>query len=205
VVLLLVRHAETQANRSGQYLGHADLELTPHGLMQVAHLATVLPRPDVVVSSPLRRARQTAEALASSIEVDERWIELDYGPLDLHPIGEIGEGVAARWRRDPEFAPPGVETLSALSARVHAACDDLAPRAERSVVIVVTHVGPIKAALAWALGVPATVADRLFVEDASVSRIDIDGDRRRMRWFNRFGHEPGERIEEPGGRLPPGG
>ena len=66
-----------------------------------------------------------------------------------------------------------------------------------------THVGPVKAALAWALGVPLTVADRLFVEDAGVSRIDVVDGRPVVRWFNRLGAEPGERGEEPLGRLAP--
>src|SRR5690242_12814952 len=142
VVLLLVRHGETDANRRHCYLGRADLELTDRGRAQARALAAVLPRPDVVVSSPLRRTRETAEALVGSVEIDERWIELDYGPLDLQPVGQVPAELHERWRRDPEFAPPGVEALSALWSRVHAACDDLVARAEASVVIVVTHVGP---------------------------------------------------------------
>jgi broad specificity phosphatase PhoE len=204
-VLLLVRHGETEANRRGQYLGRADIELTARGIAQAKALADRLPRPDLVLSSPLRRARQTAEALSASIELDERWIELDYGPLDQKPVGQIPAGLADRWHRDAHFAPPGVETLATLSARVHAACDDLAVRAHDSVVVVVTHVGPIKAALAWALGVPPAVAGRLFVEDAGVSRIDLDGGRRVVRWFNRYGEQPGDGLEEPGGGLPPSG
>ena len=151
------------------------------------------------------RARQTAELLGGGIEIDERWIELDYGPLDLTPVGSVAPELAERWRHDPEFAPPGVETLSALWRRVHEACDDLESRAETSVVVVVTHVGPIKAALGWALGMPATVAERLFVEDAGVSRIDVGHGRRSVRWFNRFGHQPGEGVEESSGGVAPGG
>jgi len=203
--LLLVRHGETEANRCGLYLGHRDSELTSRGLAQIAALADVLPRPDVVVSSPLARARLTAEALSAPIEIDPRWIELDYGPLDHQPVGQLPADVADRWRRDADFAPPGVETLSALSARVHQACDDLVARARTSVVIVITHVGPIKAALTWALDVPVTVAGRLFVEDAGISRIDVDGDGRRVRWFNRFGQQTGQGIEESGGGLMPRG
>ena len=204
-MLILVRHGETEANRLGRYLGRADLELTPRGRAQAKGLAELLPPADVVVSSPLRRARQTAALLAETVEIDERWIELDYGPFDQLPIGQVSPGIGERWRGDPDFAPPGVETLSALWWRVHEACDDLVARAEESVVIVVTHVGPIKAALGWALGAPATLAERLFVEDAGVSRIDVERGRRTVRWFNRFGHEPGERSEESSSRLTPGG
>src|SRR5262245_7056908 len=157
-VLLLVRHGETEANRQGRYLGRADVELTPRGRAQAVSLGQTLPKPDVVISSPLRRARQTAEAFASSFEVDESWIELDYGPFDLQQVGSAPAELFERWRRDPDFAPTGVETLSELSSRVRRACDDLAPLAESSVVVVVTHVSPIKAAIGWALDVPASVA-----------------------------------------------
>lgn len=190
-MLLLVRHGETEANRQGRYLGRADLELTARGRAQAERLAHDLPRPDLVISSPLRRARETAAALTASFDVDERWIELDYGPFDQQPVGAGPPDLLERWRRDPTFAPPGVETFAALSARVSEACDQLAAAAESSVVIVVTHVGPIKAALCWALGLPPAGAERLFVEDAAVSRLDIVGGERVVRWFNRFGYQPG--------------
>ena len=195
-MLLLVRHGETEANRQGRYLGRADVELNARGRAQAATLAEVLPRPDVVISSPLRRARQTAEALATSFRVDERWIERDYGAFDQQPIGDQTAAMLERWSDDAAGAPPGVETLSALSARVREACDGLSELAASSVVIVVTHVSPIKAAVAWSMGDPGSLAEHLFVEDAGVSRIDIVGGRRVLRWFNRTGHQPGEHREE---------
>jgi broad specificity phosphatase PhoE len=202
-VLLLVRHGETAPNRHGQYLGRADVALTARGVAQARALAHALPSPDVVVTSPLRRARMTAEVFDAPTTVDERWIELDYGRLDQQPVGSLPRDVAERWRREPTFAPPGVETFAELAERVHPACASLVDAAIDSVVVVVTHVGPVKASLAWALGVPLTVADRLFVEDAGVSRVDVIDGRPVVRWFNRLGAEPGESTEEPPGRLAP--
>jgi broad specificity phosphatase PhoE len=204
-MLLLVRHGETDANRDGRYLGWADLALNDRGRAQAARLAALLPRPDVVISSPLRRARETADAFAASFTLDERWIELDYGPFDQQPIGDAPAGMVERWRDDPDFAPPGVETLSSLSGRVREACDELVPAAGSSVVIVVTHVSPVKAAVAWALSDSRSLAGRLFVEDAGVTRIDIADGSPVLRWFNRFGHEPGEHGEEAIGGLSPRG
>ena len=57
--------------------------------------------------------------------------------------------------------------------------------AAAAVVVVVTHVSPIKAAMAWALDVPETIAWRMYVEDASVSRIDFEPAGPVVRWFNR--------------------
>jgi broad specificity phosphatase PhoE len=184
-VLLLVRHGETTANRRGHLLGRADPELSPRGQEQARALAGWLPNADLVVTSPLRRARQTAELLSPDVVVDERWVELDYGPYDDGPPSALPDEVWSRWRNDPAFTPPGVEPLADLGARVAVACDELSVLAASAVIVVVTHVSPVKAALAWALGVPNAIAWRLFVEDAGVSRIDVGDHGPVVRWFNR--------------------
>jgi broad specificity phosphatase PhoE len=169
----------------GRLLGRADPSLTPRGEERARSLAAGLPRPDRVVSSPLRRAVDTARAFGVDVEVDERWIELDYGEFDGRVPADVPAETWSRWRQDPTFAPPGGESLADLDTRVRAACEDLAPAAAADVVVVVSHVSPIKAALAWALGVPVSIAWRMFVEDASVSRIDIGVAGPSVRWFNR--------------------
>jgi broad specificity phosphatase PhoE len=170
-VLILVRHGQTAANAEGLLLGRADPPLTDLGRRQSEALALALGSPDRVVSSPLQRARATAAAFGLPVEVDERWIELDYGSLEgLAPSDVAGE-VWDCWRGDSHFAPPGGESLAALSGRVRRACEDLAEEASTTDVVVVTHVSPIKAAVAWALGTGDEVAWRLYVYDASVCRI----------------------------------
>ena len=110
-MLLLVRHGETAPNVEGLLLGRADPPLTERGEAQARALAAVLPRPDIVVCSPLGRAVATAAAFSSHVEVDERWIELDYGGLDgVHPAGSLTtSGTVAR---DPTFAPPAASRWS---------------------------------------------------------------------------------------------
>jgi broad specificity phosphatase PhoE len=186
-VLLLVRHGETDANRRGLLLGRADPPLTTQGEEQAAGLASWVPRPDVLITSPLARARQTADAFGVDARVDDRWIELDYGAFDGLSPGAVAGDVWERWRTDEGFVPPAGESLTALGGRVAEACTELSDLARTAVVVVVTHVSPIKAALAWALDVPVLVAWRLFVEDASVSRVDIEAHGPVVRWFNRAG------------------
>jgi broad specificity phosphatase PhoE len=185
-VLLLVRHGETAANVDGLLLGRADPPLTERGRSQALALATALPRPGHVISSPLLRARDTAAAFGRPVEVDERWVELDYGELDGRPAAELGAAEWARWWTDPASGPAGAESLSALGGRVREACAELVERATEDVVIVVTHVSPIKVAVAWALAVPDGIAWRMYVEDAGVSRIDVGADGPVLRWFNRL-------------------
>jgi broad specificity phosphatase PhoE len=184
-VLLIVRHGQTAENVRGVLLGRADPPLTDAGRGQGRALAIALPVPTRVVSSPLQRARHTAESFGLPVEIDERWIELDYGDFDGQAPSELSRAMWERWRGDAAYAPPGGESLVQVGARVRSACDELAAVAAQSTVVVVTHVSPIKAAIAWALGVPDEVAWRMYVEDASVSRIDIEPAGPIVRWFNR--------------------
>jgi broad specificity phosphatase PhoE len=170
-VLFLVRHGQTAANAAGLLLGRADPPLTELGWRQAGAVASALPAPSRLVSSPLRRARETAAAFGRPVEVDERWIEMDYGDVDGLPVYSVTTEVWARWRADPTFAHPGGESLAAVGERVRSACADLAGSAEDADVVVVSHVSPIKAAIAWVLGVPDAVAWRMYVADAAVARV----------------------------------
>jgi broad specificity phosphatase PhoE len=185
VVLLLVRHGETPPNRAGLLLGRADVALSEFGREQAQQIARSLPMPDRVISSPLRRARETAEAFGRAVEIDERWIELDYGDLDGRTPASIPAATWATWRADASFEPTGGESLEMLAKRVSAACADLVEAAIDSTVVVVTHVSPVKAALAWVLGVPIGISWRMYVEDAGVARVDVGPEGPVMRWFNR--------------------
>jgi broad specificity phosphatase PhoE len=198
-MLILARHGRTEANARGVLLGRADPGLDDEGARQAACLGTGLAGLDVarVVSSPLGRCRASAEVIAESlhgsgvkldVEVDERWIELDYGVLDGVPLAEVPAESWARWRGDVSWAPDGGESLAALGERVRAACDDLVADATDADVVVVSHVSPIKAAVAWALGVGDEVAWRMWVAPASITRIGVAAGRPSLRSFNELGH-----------------
>ena len=131
--------------------------------------------PARVVASPLQRARETADAFGRAYEVDERWIELDYGELDGIPLADISPEVWARWRADPTFVPAGGESLAALGTRVRGVCEELLDEIRERDVVVVSHVSPIKAAIAWALSAGDEVAWKMFVEVASIARVGVDG------------------------------
>jgi broad specificity phosphatase PhoE len=173
-MLWLARHGQTAENARGLLLGRADPPLSEVGRRQAVALARVVPPEGRVVSSPLRRARETAEALGRPVEIDERWIELDYGTLDGCRPADVDEAVWERWRSDPSYVPAGGESLTALGERVREACRQLTTDARDHDVVVVSHVSPIKAAIAWALQVGDAVAWRMFVRDGSIARIRID-------------------------------
>ena len=141
------------------------------------------------------------------MEIDERWTELDYGEFDGRaPRRRSRERRVERWRGDESFAPPGGESLNALGRRVHGRVRRAGarrPPSRRSSSS--PHVSPIKAALAWALGVPMGISWRMYVEDAGVSRIDIGPDGPSCDGSIAGSTESTERVEERVGGVVPRG
>jgi broad specificity phosphatase PhoE len=170
-VLVLVRHGRTEANAARKLQGRLDLPLDDVGIAQVAGVADWLGRPDRVISSPLLRARQTADAFNMPYEIDDRWIELDYGSLDGVPVAEVGDEVWSQWRADSRYRAGGGESLEDLRERVVPATEELLAASVDQLIVVTTHVSPIKAAMTWALGVDVTVGWRCHLDQASVCRI----------------------------------
>jgi probable phosphoglycerate mutase len=191
-VLILVRHGESVANAQGLLLGRTDAELTELGRAQAAAVPVLLTRPVVEVrSSPLARARDTADLLGLGVPVtvDDRWVEVDYGEFECQPLGGIPAEVWQRWQRDRGFRPAGGESLTEVDERVEAACAELfaadgaGARRTDGDVVVVSHVTPIKAAVAWALGT-TDLYWRLFLRTASVTRIGWNRDAPILHGFN---------------------
>lgn len=189
-MLILVRHGQTVNNAEGRLLGRADPPLTELGRRQAATLAAAVGHVDRVVSSPLARARETAAVFGGSVEIDERWVEIDYGDYDGRPLADVPAELWQRWRTDIAFTPPNGESLAAVGERVRAACDELMAEARDRHVVVVSHVSPIKAAVAWALGVGDEVAWRLFLDVASVSRVGVGPQGPVLRTYNDTTHLP---------------
>ncbi len=192
MTLIVVRHGRTEANASGLLLGRRlDPGLDPLGRRQAEALATVLGGADRVVCSPLRRTRETAAALGLPLTIDERWIEIDYGTLDGTPLLEVPAAMWSEWRADIDFVPGGGESLAALGARVRAAADELVEEARTADIVVVTHVAPIKAAAAWALGVGDDVVWRMWCAPASITEIGTKGTMPSLHSYNVTAHLDG--------------
>ncbi len=176
-MLHVVRHGRTADNAAGRLLGRADPDLDDVGRRQAAAVAASFDGVDRLISSPLARCRQTAEAIGArfglEVEVDDRWIELDYGEFDRMGLSSVPPETWAAWQADPGFRPPGGETLLELADRVGGALHELAPTAVDHDVVVVCHVSPIKAAVAWALGVDIGISWRSHVAQASMHRIAV--------------------------------
>jgi broad specificity phosphatase PhoE len=190
-VIFLVRHGETAANRARLALGRADPPLTDRGREQAAALAMRFAGSGVtrVLSSPLARARATADAIAAAlgvtVEEDVRLVELDYGEWDERSFAEFPPDDLVRWRTDASFAPPGGESLLAVGARVASICEELVAG---DPVVTVSHVSPIKAAVLWAMDADPLLAWRMHLDVASISRVDAAGGRPSLLGFNDVSH-----------------
>lgn len=190
-MLVLVRHGQSRANAAGLLVGRSDSPLTDLGRRQAVALGEVLASGKRgakgwrILTSPLQRAAETAlliatacgEATIAELAIDSRFVELDYGDLDETAPSQLPEGTWEQWCVDTSWRPPGGETLLEVSKRVGAACEELSMEAAASDVVIVSHVSPIKAAVAWALGAGPEVSWRLNLGVASITRIATGGAR----------------------------
>ena len=89
---------------------------------------------------------------------------------------------------DAAFVPAGGESLATLAERVMSACESLCEAAAETDVVVVSHVSPIKTAVAWALGLGAEIGWRSHLDQASITRISFGSRGPLLRSFNETGH-----------------
>jgi probable phosphoglycerate mutase len=206
-VLVLLRHGEAVGNAEGRLLGRIDSPLTERGRKQAARQAALLDPGSTVtrlITSPLARARSTAEALGLDvpIETDDRWTEVDYGTFDGELLSGVPSAVWRSWRADPGYRPPGGETLVELGVRVRSACEELfgadgrGARSADSDVIVVSHVSPIKAAVCWSLGAADATAWRMWLATGSMSVIGWGAGTPVLRGYNIVPAEEADPADE---------
>ncbi len=151
----LVRHGQTASSARMAYSGRSDIPLTDTGREQALQAARRLAGAgvDAVVTSPLIRARDTAQAIADAtgapLTVDERLTEVDYGAFEGLDRAAAREQIGApfeAWRADPFGAPvPGMEPLADALERARAAtADALAAHAHP---VIVGHQGILRIVL----------------------------------------------------------
>src|ERR1041385_8351653 len=134
--------------------------------------AALPPEPvTALLASPLLRTRQTADAIAEAcglpVTLDDRLIEIDWGTWEGRSTGTLGQSDVDKWKADKGTAPEG-ESLESLTQRVETFCTE---HLDGGLVVAVSHVSPIKAAAAWAMGVDGTVAWRMYLGLASITPV----------------------------------
>jgi probable phosphoglycerate mutase len=183
----LLRHGRTEHTPERRYSGRNELPLSRTGRAE-AEAAAVRAKElgiEVVVASPLRRARETAETVAAAlglpVEVDEDLAELDFGDLEGLTLDEaLAEHPLAtrRFMSDVAVAAPGGESVAQVSARVARARARLLSRHAGRTVLVVSHVTPIKLLLAAALEADDAIVHRVFLDAACFCTVAWSSDGR---------------------------
>jgi probable phosphoglycerate mutase len=194
----LLRHGRTEHTPERRYSGRNDLPLSATGRAEAEAAAKRAAEldVDVIVASPLRRTRETAEVVGAvlglPVQYDDDLVELDFGDLEgltaeeakqRHPLA------ARRFAEDITVAAPGGESVADVSDRVARARARILRGHAGKTVLVVSHVTPIKLLLAAGLDVPDDVVHRVFLEAASFCTVAWRSDgRAAVRLVNDTGH-----------------
>ena len=181
---LLLRHGATAHTAEKRFSGSGgeDPWLSPDGEAQARAAAAEVARRghfDAVVSSPLHRARQTANLVAEALGLPVREVEslreCAFGEWEGQTFAEVQEqwpDELSAWLADTSVAPPGGESFDAVAARVRRARDQLLARHPGRRVLVVSHVTPIKLLVREALTAPLSALYRMELSPASLTEID---------------------------------
>jgi alpha-ribazole phosphatase len=197
--VVLVRHGVTALTEAGALSGGDDVgpPLTTTGRRQAAQAAdavfrigkdrwTDVPRPDVVVASPMTRTQETATAVSrrigAPVRTDDRFAECRFGQwqgLTPSQVADGWPGGLARWVREGTYAPPGGESYADLCARVLPALDDVVAAHPTGTSVVVAHAAVIRALVGAMLEAPPTAWGRIRIPPCSLSilRLWPDGER----------------------------
>ena len=188
MLLILVRHGETESNRERLALGREDVPLNERGRRQAAALTASLAGvpATAIYASPLRRAVETArplaEALGLEVHVDEDLIEMAVGDLEGLSPQELSDrhgDFLREWfsTQAGNLRMPGGESLQDVQDRAWAAIERLRERHPEETVVVVTHNFTIHAILCRALGLPLASFRRLRHDLAAKAFLELRDDR----------------------------
>jgi ribonuclease H / adenosylcobalamin/alpha-ribazole phosphatase len=179
---LLLRHGQTALSVDRRFAGRGDVPLTDIGRQQAAAAAARLAARggiDLVVCSPLARARRTAEEVAAAtgaaLQADDDLAETDFGQWEgltfTEVMGRWPDEMTA-WMGSTDVAPPGGESLAGAARRSLAALDRLLSAHAQKTIVVVSHVTPIKTIVCRALLAPPAALFRINLDVASLSEVD---------------------------------
>ncbi|MEJ7692284.1 histidine phosphatase family protein [Daejeonella sp.] len=180
----LLRHGETQYNADGnRYCGRTDINLTEKGLKQAETVHKQLKGLDMdaIYSSPLQRAKITAQVASGSddVQTDERLIEVDFGAWEGKTKEEfIAEDLKIweSWMLDPANSRAGRtgERADDVVKRVDAFYKDMYEKHPSGTIMVVGHNGINRLYMAYKLGMPLKYYRRIVQENSSLTLFSLD-------------------------------
>lgn len=184
--IILCRHGQTEWSKSGQHTSYTDLELIPEGILQAKSLSKMLKgqKFDTVLSSPLKRATQTADICGFSYEIEDALTEWNYGEYEGMTTPDIRKQVPGWDVFDYEC--PGGESSADIEARVGALFERLLKLKGRVLLFSSGHItraiGP-----AW-IGLPIRYGRHFDLSTASMSLLGFHRDDRVIASWNNTSH-----------------
>ena len=179
----LVRHGQTDWNRTRRYLSYSDRPLTPFGSGQAAALARFFNsrKIDVMLHTGLARTEATAKAIISSRAIplgcDEQWREASHGDWEGLTYNEVAQRMPAdaqqRFADPVNNAPHNGESLKQMASRVMAAFNTLGQRFPKQRIVIVAHAGPIQALLCQLMHTPLHEHWRWRIDAGSATGLDV--------------------------------
>lgn len=202
---MLMRHGETDWNREGRVMGRNPIELNARGRAQVEAAARYAQnlRPELIVTSPLVRARQSAEIMSTGLGgvpiIEEVGIsEVQYGRWEGMVYHElIADPYYEEYRQAPVEKPtPGGETIPQVQARGVSAVHRLLAANQDRRVLFVSHGDIIRTILCHFMGLELTFYQRLRIDNASISTVQVSGKFAELKFLNVLA-EPGQAFIAP--------
>jgi len=215
--LVLVRHGESTWNAEGRYQGRMDPPLSTRGRAQAQTLAERVAREEsaappenrvtLIVSSPLSRARDTAQACADAIELrlgtDERLTEISHGDWEGKLRGEVAirwPDMLAQWRSNPHLVQfPHGEMLEEAELRLRSFLHGL--RDETGTVLAVTHDVIVRIAVLLASGKELSSFNEVHIDNAALNEFALESGKLRLLRLNDTAHLGSLRSDTTGQAL----
>lgn len=199
--LFLIRHGETDANRSGIWQGATDSPLNERGLMQAQAVARFLrTRAEplaAIYTSPLQRAQQTAQEIASQIKLKNIRLLPELAEFNLgeweglsYEVLRNDKRLWDRMNEDPNFTPPAGESAVQFATRLVNAFTTIAQTHKGEQIIVVSHGGAIATALAMLLDQDGREWPRYQMANCGLSELRFTPQPQLVR-FNEIAHLQG--------------
>ena len=178
-LIILVRHGECEGNIKGMFRGRTDFPLNERGLIQAQDLARELKNFPVkyIYSSPLVRARQTAEAIGEQcgveVKVEEGFNNIELGSWEERLKKEIAQEYPKEWElwvnNPEELRVTDMETLYNVQKRAKACLDKLVLEHKDETLAVITHRAVLKPLIAACLNITSPYFWKIHLDTASYS------------------------------------
>lgn len=196
--VFLIRHGQTEWNKTLRYQGHSDIALTEDGVKQAGWVAERLAREpfSAIYSSDLSRARVTADIIAAkhglSVEVTPDFREVKFGDWEGLRYNQIHDGWPAEmdkfFMQPGQVSIPGGETFHAVKTRTDRAMEAIRAKHDGECVAVVTHGGAIRTILCSALGISLDLLWCFRQDNTAVNIVEYEAKYNILRLVNDANH-----------------